>query len=54
MNTFQIVKRAFLAAAVILTMGTAAIQSATASVIDERPIERPLAGDGQETHGGKG
>jgi hypothetical protein len=54
MNTLQIIKRAFLASAVALTMGAAAIQSANASVTDERPIERPLAGDGQETHGGKG
>ena len=56
MNTLQIIKRTFLAAIVALTIGAATFQPAVAAVssMDENPIERPMAGDGQETHGGKG
>jgi hypothetical protein len=55
MNTINIIKRSFLAAAVVLTMGLATIQTASAGVTpNDAPIVQPLVGDGQETHGGKG
>ena len=54
MNTVNIIKRSILAAIVMLTIGAATIQTASAGTSSTHPMERPLLGDGQETHGGKG
>ena len=55
MNTIQIIKRTLTAACVLLTLGLATVQPALAGTnVTENPVERPMAGDGQETHGGKG
>ena len=55
MNTIQIIKRTLTAACVMLTLATAAVQPALAGTsVTDTPVERPMVGDGQETHGGKG
>ena len=55
MKTLQITKRAFIAVCALLTLGLATLQPASAGVtVTDTPVERPLVGDGQETHGGKG
>ncbi len=46
------ITRTLLAGALALSLGTALVQPASASVQKHASISRPVCGDGQETHGG--